>query len=253
MQAFFAGINETLPAIFILLLTWSLSGQMVHLGTSKYIVYLLGDGFPAGLLPATVFVLAAAMSFATGSSWGTMAVMFPVAIPLSDALSPGDGSNLTGTTAAILAGSVFGDHCSPISDTTIMTSLMTGCKTLNHVKTQLPYALLMGGLSFLVGNLPTGFGLYNEWVAIAIGIPIIFAIILLFGTPLSNLTLDKYGCIIKNKSTDNTSLLHSNEQFSKDAEVITGKMGIIWIYDFIKSRFLKRANYTQLRDSDAKI
>jgi len=128
-------------------------------------------------LPALTFILSAAVAFATGSSWGTMAILEPLVIPICHELSIAAGlqvgddrymAYMLGTIAAVLSGSVWGDHCSPISDTTILSSMATGCDHIAHVRTQLPYALSVGALALIVGCLGTGLGL-PAWLALAIG------------------------------------------------------------------------------------
>ena len=98
-------------------------------------------------MPVVIFLVAAAVSFATGTSWGTMAILTPLAVPLVLEASPGNLDILEGAVAAILGGAVFGDHCSPISDTTILSSMASGCDHVDHVRTQLPYALIGGGVA----------------------------------------------------------------------------------------------------------
>jgi len=119
----------------------------------------------ARLLPMVVFVLAAAVSFATGTSWGTMAILMPLVYPLGLELPAAAGLSAAVAThihlaaiSAVLAGAVFGDHCSPISDTTIMSSLACGSDHVDHVRTQLPYSLTVGLIAVLFGYLPVGFG-----------------------------------------------------------------------------------------------
>ncbi len=113
---------------------------------------LLGDAVPAGILPTLVFVLAAVTAFATGTSWGTMGILMPLVVPLTWAIIAGDGGVdpasfpiLYSAISCVLAGAVWGDHCSPISDTTIMSSIASGCDHIAKVRTQMPYALFVGG------------------------------------------------------------------------------------------------------------
>ena len=122
---------------------------------------------PGWLLPTVVFTLSAAIAFATGTSFGTMAVIIPLAIPLALAIEPTTTLALA-TSAAVLSGATWGDHCSPISDTTILSSTGTGCDHAAHVATQLPYALSAGVVSILFGTLPAGFGV-NPWILLLLG------------------------------------------------------------------------------------
>ena len=157
-----------LPALAILWLAWSLSricdGEF--LGTGNYLGGLLEQRVAPALLPTFVFLIASAVSFATGTSWGTMGILVPLVVPLAWAVmsvngmtEAGDMHILYSSVSCVLAGAVWGDHCSPISDTTVLSSLATGCDHMDHVRTQIPYALLGGIISALIGVLPAGFGL----------------------------------------------------------------------------------------------
>ena len=135
------------------------------LHTADYIVSLLGDALPPALLPTIVFLVAAVTAFGTGSSWGVMAILMPLVIPLSWAVLESNGGAdeasmhiLYSTIACVLCGAVWADHCSPISDTTILTAMATGCDLMDHVRTQLPYAVVTGTVALLLGTLPAGFG-----------------------------------------------------------------------------------------------
>ncbi len=151
------GFKTMLPAIIILVLAWALAATTQHLHTADYLSNTLGEHLNPYVLPAIIFLLAAFISFSTGSSWSTMAILYPIAIPTAYAvcLANGMDSDLTMeiilcVISTVLGASVLGDHCSPISDTTILSSLATDCNHLDHVKTQLPYALTVGIVS-LVG------------------------------------------------------------------------------------------------------
>jgi tetracycline resistance efflux pump len=147
----FEGLSKLLPLVVILLLSMTIGDSLKALGTGAYLAGLIGDTLPAISLAPLLFVVAAAVSFSTGTSWGTFAVMIPIGMPLAFALGVPPQMAL----AAILGGGVFGDHCSPISDTTVVSSLAAGCNHVDHVRTQLPYALVTGVaaimLYFLVG------------------------------------------------------------------------------------------------------
>ncbi len=150
------GFKTMMPAILVLVLAWSLAGVTEALYTSEYLSNFFSDRVSPYLLPGLIFVLAASIAFATGSSWSTMAILYPVAIPTAVAVCASSGLSpelsheiMLCVIATVLAASVLGDHCSPISDTTILSSLATDCNHLDHVKTQLPYALTVGGVSIL--------------------------------------------------------------------------------------------------------
>lgn len=142
----FIGMGELLPIVSILLLAFALGAAMGELQTGIFLASLLPQGLPLWLLAPAVFLIACLMSFTTGTSWGTFGILIPVAIPL--ALSTGAPPSLL--LAAVLGGGVFGDHCSPVSDSTVLASLASGCDHALHVRTQLPYALWVGGISLLL-------------------------------------------------------------------------------------------------------
>lgn len=133
------GAKAMLPAVYILLMAWTIAGVISDIGTGQYLASLAEGNLPVAVVPALVFVLSAFAALSTGTSYGTFAIMLPIAASLAGAL---DSSLLLPSMAAVLAGGVFGDHCSPISDTTILSSTGSGCHHIDHVATQLPYALL---------------------------------------------------------------------------------------------------------------
>jgi len=187
VEAWFSGARAMLYAIFILVLAWALSGVTDVLGTADYLVSLVGDRLHPGLLPALVFVVAAATAFSTGSSWGTMGILLPLMVPLAWALMAASGMNgaehlpiLYATVAAVMGGAVWGDHCSPISDTTILSSMASQCDHIEHVRTQLPYALSAGVIAIVFGALPAGFGV-PWWVCLPVGLLTVVGLVRLVG------------------------------------------------------------------------
>lgn len=188
VAAWFGGLKSMMFAMIILVLAWALADLTGVLNTADYLVSVLGDSIAPGILPAIVFVLAAATAFATGSSWGTMGILMPLVIPLTwavlggnGAVDPNDMHILFSSVSCILAGAVWGDHCSPISDTTILSSLASGCDHIAHVRTQLPYAAFAGFTAILIGTIPTGFGL-PWWLSLFVGIGLIIMVVRLMGT-----------------------------------------------------------------------
>lgn len=141
MNSITSGIRGAVPAVIILALAYSLNDLSEAIGTADYIVSMTEGFLSPQLLPAIIFLIAAVIAFATGSSWGTFAICMPIALPLA--------FNYTG-------GEVFGDHCSPLSDTTILASTGSAADHIDHVKTQLPYAVVCG-LVAIVGYLILGF------------------------------------------------------------------------------------------------
>ena len=179
VDAWYGGLRATLFGMIILVLAWSLSDLTATLNTAQYLVTLLADSLPVALIPAIVFVLAAFTAFTTGTSWGTMAILMPLIIPLGWAVmtvngiaDPSGMHILYSSVACCLGGAVWGDHCSPISDTTVLSSVASGCDHIEHVRTQLPYALLVGIVGLSVGTIPGGFGM-SPWISIVIGIVIL--------------------------------------------------------------------------------
>ena len=171
VNAWLAGVKSLCFTFVILILAWTLSTciNKDHLGTAQFLVGALSEGTPTFLLPTLIFVFAAVISFATGTSYGTMAIVTPLAIPFANALMPGDYPYLIACAAAVLTGAIFGDHGSPISDTTILSATSARCGMLEHVETQLPYGLFVAGIAILFGFLPVGFGV-SIWVVLPVAI-----------------------------------------------------------------------------------
>ena len=130
---------------------------------------ITSPGLNPEMLPTLSFFISILIAFATGTSWGTMTIMFPLIVVPSYEASGGDPNIVYGVIAGILAGAVAGDHASPISDTTILGAMASECKLLNHVKTQAPYAFIVALWSILVGTIPSGMGTFNNGVCIALG------------------------------------------------------------------------------------
>jgi Na+/H+ antiporter NhaC len=189
LEGMVEGFKSMLLALVVLVLAWSISAVCGELHTAEYLVAATQGVISPHLLPVLVFVLAAATSFATGTSWGTMGILVPLVIPIAHGLSTAGGFApesstyyvlMLGTISSVLAGSVWGDHCSPISDTTILSSMASGCDHIAHVRTQLPYALAIGVLGMVVGDVPTAYGL-SPWVSLAVGTVVIVAGVLWLG------------------------------------------------------------------------
>jgi Na+/H+ antiporter NhaC len=154
------GMKPLLITGVILLLAWSLSSVIKDLGTAKYLVSLLSGSLPNFLLPSLIFILGAVISFATGTAYGTMGILMPLAIPLAYSMNT-DMSFVVVSTSAVLTGAIFGDHCSPISDTTILSSMGAGCNHIDHVNTQMWYSLFVALITVIFGYIPAGLGL--QW------------------------------------------------------------------------------------------
>lgn len=189
VETWINGMKSLIITGAILLLAWSLSEIITDLGTAQFLVSLLSDSMPAFLLPSVIFVLGSIISFATGTSYGTMGILMPLAIPLAAALSPDPGF-IVMSAGAVLTGAIFGDHCSPISDTTILSSMGAGVNHMEHVKTQLPYALVVGVITVLFGFLPVGLGM-PIWIVLPVSMIVIILVVYFFGKSVEEKNTEK--------------------------------------------------------------
>ncbi|MFM1592903.1 MAG: Na+/H+ antiporter NhaC family protein [Woeseiaceae bacterium] len=187
VDAWFGGVRAMLFAMIILILAWALSDISMALNTADYLVSILADSLPAEMVPVTVFVLSAITAFTTGTSWGTLGILMPLVVPLCWAVMQVNGIAdaahmhiLYSAIACNLAGAVWGDHCSPISDTTVLSSMASGCDHIEHVRTQMPYALLVGSVAIAVGTIPGAYGV-PPIVSIIAGALILAAVLGYFG------------------------------------------------------------------------
>ena len=187
VEAWLSGIKSMTLAIVILTLAWGIGAVTNEIRTADYIISLISDSINPRFLPVIVFLVCGLTSFATGTSWGTMAVMMPIVIPLTAHVTNLFGFNavdtqlmLNGTISSVLAGCVWGDHCSPISDTTILSSMASGCDHIDHVRTQLPYAITVGIICMLLGDILSAFGISPYISILLITFSMIF-ILFLFG------------------------------------------------------------------------
>ncbi len=163
MEGITIGVKSMVGAFVILILAWTISGVCSDLlGTGEFVGELVRQShMPAALIPAIVFLVAGALSFAMGTSWGTFGILIPIVTMICSSVAP---ELVTAALAATLAGAVFGDHCSPISDTTILSSTGAGCKHIDHVSSQIPYTLVVAVCCF-VGYLIAGFTA-NVWLTL---------------------------------------------------------------------------------------
>ena len=185
-HAFLHGMQQMFLPTLILVFAWMLNSVIKELGAASYLVALLGDRLPAAWLPALVFLLASIISFSTGTSWGTMAIVMPLAIPLAVKFTGfhagmTESPILVATVGAVLAGAVFGDHCSPISDTTIVSAFSSDCDVMAHVRTQLPYALTAAAIATFLGYLPAGYG-FSPWLLLGGGAVVCWLLVRYRGT-----------------------------------------------------------------------
>jgi Na+/H+ antiporter NhaC len=189
INAWVGGAKAMMMAVLILVLAWAIGSMcMDYLDTGAWLLSQVSPS--ARLLPLITFLIAAAIAFATGSSFSTMAIVIPIAAPMAWALT-GDASGLSeatahhirfATLASVLSGAVFGDHCSPISDTTIMSSMASASDHIDHVRTQIPYAALCAAVAGLVGFLPAGFGV-SPWLTLPLGVAMLGGALFALGKP----------------------------------------------------------------------
>lgn len=188
IEALVDGIKTMMTAVLILVLAWSLASITETLHTADFITQILVniDASPF-ILPAITFIMSALIAFSTGSSWGTMAILYPLILPATWLISQEYGlehdeamSIFYNVVSTVLSGSVLGDHCSPISDTTILSSLASSCNHIDHVKTQLPYALTVGFVAVLIGTLPAAYGIPG-YVLFPTGIVLLILVVKYFG------------------------------------------------------------------------
>jgi len=188
MEEMVEGFKVMFNAVLILTMAWSIALVTKDMHTAEFVSQLLLQwSISPVLVPVMTFLLASLIGFSTGTSWGTMAILYPLILPASWMLCQNQGLSVDASlllfynvVASVMAGAVMGDHCSPISDTTIMSSLASQCNHMQHVSTQMPYALTVGGVALLIGVLPTALGL-PSWVAFLAGYGALYLIIRLVG------------------------------------------------------------------------
>lgn len=178
LLAWIQGATSVWLALSILVLAWSLSRISQEIGTATYVIAIFRDLLHPAWVPCLVFILAAATAFAVGSSWSTMAILVPMAVPLAYEL--GGPALMVVTMGAVLDGAIFGDHCSPLTDTSVLSSMACASDHLDHIRTQLPYGLLTLTTAAWVGYLPAGFGLLPLF-SLLLGAAILWLIIRLIG------------------------------------------------------------------------
>lgn len=181
------GVKTMMVAVIILTFAWAISDITTELKTADYLISILSDTIDPRFLPVLIFLISAFISFSTGTSWGTMAIVMPIVIPLSYKMAMMGNFDPTqvsliiyGVVSSVLAGSVFGDHCSPIADTTILSSMASGCNHIDHVNTQLPYAVLVGFITMIFGDLITAFG-FSPYLSILLIFVVLFLTVRFLG------------------------------------------------------------------------
>jgi Na+/H+ antiporter NhaC len=174
-----------MPALVILWFAWALSAmtEADQLDTGGYLASVLSDRLDPRWLPTVVFLTAGAIAFSTGTSWGTMGILTPPSIALAlqlDSSAGPSGAIVLTTCGSVLAGAIFGDHCSPISDTTVLSSRASDCDHVAHVRTQMPYAILVATVCVVFGTLPAAVGV-PPWISLLVGGVCLALVVVLVG------------------------------------------------------------------------
>ncbi len=180
------GAKSVFVALIILVMAWSLGYISGELGAGEYLVHLAEQtGLPFQVFPLLIFIVSCFMAFAMGTSWGVMAIVTPMAIPVAFAI----GAPVVPTLAAVLTGAIFGDHCSPLSDTTILSSTGSGSDHIDHVRTQIPYALTGAIVAGVFGFIPAGLGVH-PLISIVLGVLALIVLVKLVGKSTQDVSVD---------------------------------------------------------------
>jgi Na+/H+ antiporter NhaC len=193
LNSWVSGTKSMMTAVIILTLAFALKAVITDMKLAEWLIATSQGLLSGQWLPLITFTVACIIAFATGTSWGTDAILMPIVIPVAGALSvlSGDVTTLevttlmTATMAAVLTGAVFGDHCSPISDTTILSSMASGSDHVDHVRTQIPYAVTVALISVIFGFIPVGLGVPG-WICLIVGIVVAWLVIMQFGKKIDN-------------------------------------------------------------------
>ncbi|KAI9908425.1 hypothetical protein PsorP6_003760 [Peronosclerospora sorghi] len=207
-RAWMEGVKDILDPTLVLTLAWALGSVIGEVNTAPFIASVVKGSIPKQLLPAITCLLCYIVSFAVGSAFGTMAIMFPIIAPLSWSISNGDAENLRQCFGSILSGSVFGNTCSPIADTSILASLSAHVPLENHIRSVLPYALLVAAVSVLGGLLPIGLQICSTFTAFGICLAFLLLVVFFFGTRVN----------IRYRSLSSSSLLSVSPPSRHDGE-----------------------------------
>jgi Na+/H+ antiporter NhaC len=190
VDAWIAGVKSMVLAMLVIVMAWAIGAVCQDLHTAETAVRFTHGFLAPQWLPAVTFITAGLISFATGTSWGTLSILIPIVAPVAWAITQQPGVTISfqqhvflSTIASVLAGATFGDHCSPISDTTIMSSMASGADHIDHVRTQIPYALTVAGIAMLTGYIPAGFGV-PVWISLSFGVAMMAAVLIWVAKPV---------------------------------------------------------------------
>lgn len=182
--AWIEGASSLVSTMVVLVLAWTLAGTVDKLGTVYYVVDIISAGIPQFFVPTLIFLTCCVVSFATGS-YGCMFMIMPIAVPIVAAIggiaeNPASDPFMLSCVAAVLSGAIFGDHCSPMTDCTILAALGAGCETMDHVRTQMPYAITVAITSVLFGTLLTSLGI-SPFIGLISGVVFMCCVICVLG------------------------------------------------------------------------
>lgn len=186
LDAWVDGVKSLVMTGIILTLAWALGSVTEDVKAADYLIKVISGNISPTIMPMLVFIISCVIAFATGTSWGTMAIVMPLALPLAHSVS---AAIMLPTLSSVLAGAIFGDHCSPISDTTIMSSMAAAADHMDHVKTQIPYAVAVAVISVIAGYIPAGYGI-SPLISLPLGIVLIYAVLRVLGKEVPEVSVD---------------------------------------------------------------
>jgi hypothetical protein len=227
-ESFLHGMGRIFPAIIVLNLAWAVGSVMVTVGADRLFARWITGGISAESLPTLSFIISFFMALATGTSWGTMTILFPMVLLPTYITSNGDPTIFYATTAGILSGSVAGDHVSPISDTTVLSSLACDCNLLSHVSTQMGYAIVVSVISILLGTIPIGYDAWPNIIGILIGAGLIVGFVIFLCAPVISSTgrfdlMTELFFMIKRSENDEIATLKTDTVKAFNGEYIEGQ------------------------------
>lgn len=186
VDAWMGGLRSMLIAVVILALAFALKSVIGEMQLAEWLVEVTSGFLSGKIVPLLTFLVAMLIAFATGTSWGTNSILMPLVIPIAAGVSGADGvltPTIVASIGAVLTGAVFGDHCSPISDTTILSSMASGADHIGHVRTQIPYAVTVALIASIIGFLPAGLGV-PVWILLPVGVGVVILVVNLLGKPV---------------------------------------------------------------------
>lgn len=227
-ESFLHGMGRIFPAIIVLNLAWAVGAVMVTVGADRLFARWITGGISAESLPTLSFIISFFMALATGTSWGTMTILFPMVLLPTYNASGGDATIFYATTAGILSGSVAGDHVSPISDTTVLSSLACDCNLLSHVSTQMGYALVVSVISILLGTIPIGYDAWPNIIGILIGAGLVVGFVFFLCAPVISSTgrfdlLTELFFMIKRGEHEEIETIKADTAKAFNGEVVEGQ------------------------------